>query len=1684
MGIIKVILKDSGSLAKLEKDFQVYKGSYQNNKIDIYVPVSFLPSVEGHTLAVKTACLLTSANGEQHTTIGYQALYSGNTEVIGNVTYRIYEQDLPRAFVKYAGDQTFVANVIEMDSDTVVRIVTSQTADFVVQNSAYVENEEIVDPSVIDLLAGRINALEEEKQDKTPVAPETQMLQNSWQDSPNVADAINNNTTQTEANRTQISTNTGNIATNTNDIGDIKAEQIIQNNNILANTNDINGTAGNPGLKQQVAELQAIVGTGETYLGTYTNSLDPNDSDQLAQLKVLLSAWAVDPDGGDQDELRGGDVVIYVQQISGTDRNYKFIYSGAISDWTFYEIPATESATNDTKGIVQGSYNASDTVNKTQVNIQNGEIEDIYIVDNNLAHRRVSEYINSENTRLTNTKADVQTNTNNISTNTGNISTLQGQMTNILNGSVSVGRATNADNDGNGNNIVNTYLTQTAGVTKTQLKDYALPRTFNDVSYLTSTGYSNEVPQSVSPIYTATSQNIGDTELFTAEKTIVNAEFEIGAKNSSVDTIYVSASNVCVVQFRLTTDIYVNSTWTTASVELSDYVQFNVADEIKKLQFGSTFTQLNNVYKLADGDKFRQKLEVVTSTSEELTFDVYSNETYPSTFYLNTTSQVIEVAQGRLGELPRLELVGTYDNQTDTITYRIPLGFKITNNVEVQYLLTIPTVVSPDEITKDTKVAVVYGVQNIMLAVIPTLQDSRTVPTINDLAGSIANNTIIFTGVFDVDNGDITIIADISGASGEGIDIIPANEILNSTLTQDQWEIITNGKPTQIIGTLTIGSTIVESPIIVYANVRSEDNYTEFFMFGARNVSDTYFYNCTVTYSTLQISIAQSLHFNGATFDIARLRNVNGKQYPTYPSDLTKDYVLHQDVTTGNLSWVDYAGKQDALDTTQMSAVNSGITSSDVTQIGTNTSAISTINGKIPSEASTSNQLADKNFVNSSIATQTANFIGTFANVTALESYSGTVTNNDYAFVTNQVLGTDYVDYTALNAVDKTTLTNFDYGWVINAEDNTKFDLYRFDIVEQAWDLRASKVNKADITLNYAYNRYKATVSNNTVTWSYEYTLNNSSFTAQQWEAINSGITSGDVAKLSGVSGNIVDTVSDQTITGQKTFTQNLNIGTGGNYIGTNGIQLTLFTGQSNWQTVFNSLLMPNIDNQISIGRTANRWKDLYLGGSLKDGTNSVSIADINNGLMNVINASDIVNNTLTQAQYDLITNGKQTQIIGTLLGLSNPIFYPSSTYGPTVKRGYVIGLNTSNYNVVGIYSISENIISIPYSSLSFSNANGWVTIGSRLTLGNLATLNHKDFPAYPTTNTNPQCLQIGANGGNLTWADLPSGGSSTVVLKKSAVLTSNVTINGTARDVNKVTLTTAEWNSLSAGSMVQLQIDVSIYVNYPTIIVPEGATFSQSDLSTYLVVQSDDQAEVNDIIITGEQWKNFVRRPKLLDNNNLLYNDYFLADITSHATNSTVFTVSSTSKFTIGQKVNLYDVYNHRPDTYVSTITNIDSVNNQITLANSYYMWLDTEDECAFVDYNGVETQLVVTGIIADKYRGLTAKCLSTVNMGTYGLVKESDVNSSYNTSATASKIAKYYTNGRLVVGTPVNNADATTKSYVDAAVGGKQDTTNLVTSVSSSSTDTQYPSAKCVYDLVGDVETLLTALNNGQGV
>ena len=173
------------------------------------------------------------------------------------------------------------------------------------------------------------------------------------------------------------------------------------------------------------------------------------------------------------------------------------------------------------------------------------------------------------------------------------------------------------------------------------------------------------------------------------------------------------------------------------------------------------------------------------------------------------------------------------------------------------------------------------------------------------------------------------------------------------------------------------------------------------------------------------------------------------------------------------------AGKQDTISdlatirsgaaagATAYQKPSTGIPASDLAQAvrdslalaNSSIQSLAPVTDLIPAAASVNNQLADKAFVNSSISTNTAYYISDngqpFSSLADLEAYSGPLTNNDYAFV----VGTD--------------------------QDG-----------------------------NTIYTRYKYNAS--TGVWGAEYVLNNSSFTAVQWAAINSGITAELVTAFGG----------------------------------------------------------------------------------------------------------------------------------------------------------------------------------------------------------------------------------------------------------------------------------------------------------------------------------------------------------------------------------------------------------------------------------------------------------------------------------------------------------------------------------------------------------------------------------------
>ena len=179
-------------------------------------------------------------------------------------------------------------------------------------------------------------------------------------------------------------------------------------------------------------------------------------------------------------------------------------------------------------------------------------------------------------------------------------------------------------------------------------------------------------------------------------------------------------------------------------------------------------------------------------------------------------------------------------------------------------------------------------------------------------------------------------------------------------------------------------------------------------------------------------------------------------------------------------------------------------------------SLVSTVNGilaKIPAQASSENQLADKSYVETLVSQNGSHFLGTFENVQALRTgTASTATNNDYANVTNSVWR--FQDNAGLNGYPKDRLTNKDYAVVNQAADTGPvydYNYYQFDIETQTWTWIAGRnIDDYDKYATY-YNRYSYNAD--TQTWVWNFTVNNMSLSAAQIDALNSGITSAKVTE-------------------------------------------------------------------------------------------------------------------------------------------------------------------------------------------------------------------------------------------------------------------------------------------------------------------------------------------------------------------------------------------------------------------------------------------------------------------------------------------------------------------------------------------------------------------------------------------
>lgn len=167
--------------------------------------------------------------------------------------------------------------------------------------------------------------------------------------------------------------------------------------------------------------------------------------------------------------------------------------------------------------------------------------------------------------------------------------------------------------------------------------------------------------------------------------------------------------------------------------------------------------------------------------------------------------------------------------------------------------------------------------------------------------------------------------------------------------------------------------------------------------------------------------------------------------------------------------------------------------------ITSNTNKISTIESKIPNQASSTNQLADKSFVNSTVQTNTANFRGNWDTWTQVPTEASSYPS-DYA--------------------GNTTPTVNDYMVVQNASD------YSLETLHGTW--------------RFKYTSNWTTEGKNG--WIPEYQVNEEPFTSEQLYAINSGITSD---KVTCYDSHVTNTNNPHSVTKAQVGLENVcNVGT------------------------------------------------------------------------------------------------------------------------------------------------------------------------------------------------------------------------------------------------------------------------------------------------------------------------------------------------------------------------------------------------------------------------------------------------------------------------------------------------------------------------------------------------------------
>lgn len=653
---IKIYLKESGQVADMKKDFPVYQGQFNNILLNVFVPTSLLapyfqeiangavvsPYVAG--TAVKIAMRTIERNGSYKMSNDHYMRYI-KTLAKDGVSYALFERKMPQEFTNYAGQgvnaPTLIINAVNVQYGEIssATAVSSNTALTVTTDLAKVKAKlpavsavyEFIynaamgswtingkscslddygvavtgvpaDQNVITLTIVASEPVVQTTLTSQTVNIDVQPSSSLDNDVPKAADEWANTQAKINSLTAQINALINAVAQRqTIDDEDLNTteKQIVPAINEVNTRTNTNASAIS-GIQQEITNLENTFSMGENPIGTMRGSSLPTQEE--------LNAFVVantDP----SRNPKAGDTIIFVLLIpNATDKNYKYIYSGETKSWGKFEIPPLEAAGNGSLGIIEGTYNVPGKDYSVLVDIVGGEIKNIFIKAGT-SENYVSLKKFYDDAALT--------------------------FSSIEDGSKVVGAADRAKRDDKGNVIADTYQTKTDGATKQYVVNYALPKEFNNVLYLTDNGYVEEFPNNQDYQFDVRSETIGYTTLFEESFTLGDVKIQLGSKNAYSNTFFTSVvAEYENVTLHLTTSITQGSTTTVLAI--TD-IPVRLTWEGARIEFKDTFSRLGKtVIEAKEGDIITQKLEVFREESSSRRFIVSSTATQPSVFYLYT----------------------------------------------------------------------------------------------------------------------------------------------------------------------------------------------------------------------------------------------------------------------------------------------------------------------------------------------------------------------------------------------------------------------------------------------------------------------------------------------------------------------------------------------------------------------------------------------------------------------------------------------------------------------------------------------------------------------------------------------------------------------------------------------------------------------------------------------------------------------------------------------------------------------------------------------------------------------------------------------------------------------------------------------------------------------------------------